>query len=176
MGVRQPASAEGFLRKANTMCDYSLMAFPSRLAVSGDELVVHRFGEKSMGLAAAFEVRRAAELNNAGNKGFRARLQNFFRPANTPVRTVCIPPGARVLIRDIPVQLQHECGFMEKAEEAIFTQISAVEDTFRDAVRFQNGVVVPLQRLHQGQSVRVLDLSSDEQQVAAPRGRERVTM
>jgi len=65
---------------------------------------------------------------------------------------------------------------MEKAGEAIFTQISAVEDTFRDAVRFQNGVVVLLQRLHQGQSVRVLDLSSDEQQVAAPRGRERVTM
>lgn len=89
------------------MCDYSLMAFPSRLAVSGDELVVHRFDAKSMGLAAAFEVRRAAELNNAGNKGFRARLQNFFRPANTPIRTVCIPPGARVLIRDIPAQLQH---------------------------------------------------------------------
>ena len=156
------------------MCDYSLMAVPSRLAVCGDELVVHRFDAKSMGLAAAFDVRRAAELHKS--KGFRARLKGFLLGANQAIRTVCIPPGARVLIRDIPAQLQHECGFMEQAEEAVFTQISAAEDTFRDAVRFQNGVVVLLQRLHQGQSVRVLDLASAEQQSAAPRRRERVTM
>jgi hypothetical protein len=157
------------------MCDYSLMAVPSRLAVSGDELVVHRFDAKSMGLAAACEVRRATEVKLAGSNGFRARLRSFLRPSKAPIRTVCIPPGARVLIRDIPTELQRECGIMETAEEAVFTQISAAEDTFRDAVRFQNGVVVLLQRLHQGQSVRVLDLSSAEQPVAAQGRRKRVT-
>ncbi len=45
----------------------------------------------------------------------------------------------------------------------MFYQIyTAAVDTFRDAVRFQNGVDVLLQRLAEGQRVRVLDLSSAE--------------
>ena len=31
------------------MCDYSLMAIPNRLAVSGEELLVHKFEEGSVG-------------------------------------------------------------------------------------------------------------------------------
>jgi hypothetical protein len=72
--------------------------------------------------------------------------------------------------------LQQECGFRDELAEAVFTQISASENSFRDAVRFQNGVVVLLQRLDEGQSVRVLDLSSAEEQMTAPKGRQGVTI
>lgn len=158
------------------MCDYSLMAMPTRLAVSGDELVVHRFDAKSVGLATGSDVRRALEYRNAGNQGFWARLRKSFRPADAPIRTVCIPPGARLLIRDIPPKLQHECGFCEEEEEAVFTQVSASINAFRDAVQFQNGVVVLLQRLDEGQGIRVLYLSSAEEQMTAPKGRQRATI
>ncbi len=148
------------------MCDYSLMATPNRLAVSGDELVVHRFDAKSVGLAAAFDVRRAA--------GFLVRLRKLFNPSYTPVLAVCIPPGAHLLVRNIPVKLQRECGFLEEAEEAVFTQITADAGAFRDAVRFQNGVVVLLQRLKEGQTVRVLDLSSADEAATAPKSGQSV--
>ena len=155
------------------MCDYSLMAMPSRLAVSGDELVVHRFDAKSVGLAAGSDVRRAYRYGKARNEGLWAWLRRSLRPADTPIRTVCVPPGARLLIRDISAKLQRECGFCEKVEEAVFTQVSNTVNTFRDAVRFQNGVVVLLQRLDEGQSVRVVDLSSAAVQLTALKGRQR---
>jgi hypothetical protein len=79
-----------------------------------------------------------------------------------------------LLIRDISAKLQRECGFCEAVEQAVFTQVSSTVNSFRDAVRFQNGVVVLLQRLDEGQSVRVVDLSSAEDKVTAPKGRQRV--
>ena len=63
------------------MCDYSLMAIPSRLAVSGDELVVRRFDTKSLGLAAAFDVRPAQVRRNSTNEGFWAGLRTLFHPS-----------------------------------------------------------------------------------------------
>ena len=163
--------------RAAIMCDYSLVAFPSRLAVAGDELVVRRFDAKSLGLAAAFNVRPVQERRNSSNQGFWARLRILFhRSSDNPILAVCIPPGARLLIRGISARLQCECGFREELAEAVFTQISADVNSFRDAVRFQNGVVVLLQRLHEGQSVRVLDLSSAEGQIGAPKGRQGVTI
>ena len=156
------------------MCDYSLMAFPSRVAVSGDELVVHRFDAKSVGLAAGVDVRRGLQYRKARAEGIWTRLRKSAGLTDTPIRTVCIPPGARLLIRNISTKLQRECGFCEGMEEAVFTQISSAVNTFRDAIRFQNGVLVLLQRLDEGQSVRVLDLSSADEQVTAPKGRQRV--
>jgi hypothetical protein len=62
------------------------------------------------------------------------------------------------------VIMQHECGFQKDVAQAVFTQLTAAVNTFRDAVRFQDGVEVLLQRLDEGQRVRVLDLSSAEEQ------------
>jgi len=45
------------------MCDYSLMSIPNRLAVSGEELIVHRFEAESVGLASATDLRRTRECN-----------------------------------------------------------------------------------------------------------------
>jgi len=86
-------------------------------------------------------------------------LKRSFSPQITPA--VCIPPGARLTLRDIPTQLRREIG-VESVEEVAFTQISATDNNYRDAVRFRNGREVRLQELCEGMRVRVESLSSHE--------------
>ena len=69
------------------MCDYSLAGLPNRLAVEGDQLVVHRFSTGAMGLAPLCPS-----------------LKQFLFPSSTPA--VCVPPGARLRLRDLPGYLQ----------------------------------------------------------------------
>ena len=143
------------------MCDYSLMAVPNRLAREGEELISHRFPTGSMGLASPVEVERPAAP--AARRSFWAALKEFFQPAEaTAVCAVCIPPGARLRLDDIPPRLQNECG-VGSSEEVTFTQITASAHSYRDAVRFPNGREVRLQELREGQHVKVLDLSFAEE-------------
>src|SRR5713226_9230007 len=111
------------------MCDYSLAGIPNRLAVEGEELVVHRFPTGSIGLASpcASVSRRSAKQNPA----------------------VCVPPGSRLILHDIPERLQHDLA-VGPIEEVTFVQLSATPYQFRDAVRFQNGRAVRLQDLSEG--------------------------
>jgi hypothetical protein len=159
------------------MCDYSLMAIPNRLAVSGEELVIHRFEAGSVGLASALDLRRRQDSRKVQCRGFWPTIKAFFRPSDAQsVPAVCVPPGARLLVRDIPAKLQLECGFQDEVREAVFTQVTAFANTFRDAVRFQNGVEVLLQRFDEGQRMRVLELSSREEQEAAPNERQHLVI
>ena len=81
--------------------------------------------------------------------------RNFLTPA------VCVPPGARLLLRDIPKDLQ--CQFdVQATEEVTFVQLSAEAYQYRDAVRFRNGREVLLQRLKWGQRVEILSLCSHD--------------
>jgi hypothetical protein len=144
------------------MCDYSLMAVPNRLAQEGEELVAHRFPTGSLGLASAADLKRASDPPMPGRKGFWRTAMEFFNPPKAdPVCAVCIPPGARLRLQDIPGRLQHELGVCS-TEEVVFTQISAAVNSYRDAVRFGNGREVRLQELREGQRVSVLDLSVAE--------------
>jgi hypothetical protein len=79
-----------------------------------------------------------------------------------------LPPGTRLIVRDIPLNLQFECGLREDFEEAVFTQLTADVNAVRDAVRFNNGSEVLLNRFAEGQRVRVLDLSSGEEMQTPP--------
>ena len=76
--------------------------------------------------------------------------------SSTPA--VCIPPGARLRLYDIPLYLQQRLGVGE-VEKVSFVQQSAEVFTYRDAVRFANGRVLLLQDLRFGQRVDVLSLS-----------------
>jgi hypothetical protein len=118
------------------MCDYSLAGIPNRLAIEGEQLVVHRFPTGSLGLAPP-----------------GPSLLSRATPA------VCIPCGARLRLRDIPteMQLQFDIG---KSEEVTFVQLGAEAYRYRDAIRFQNGREILLQRLRCGQQVDVLSLAS----------------
>ena len=123
------------------MCDYSLAHFPNRLAVEGEELVVRRFATQTLGLAPA-----------------RPSLKQFLFRATLPA--ICVPPGARLLLQDIPRHLQQSLG-VRATEEVIFLERSLEAFTYRDAVRFSNGLEILLQRLDPGQRVRVMRLDPD---------------
>ena len=124
------------------MCDYSLAGIPNRLAVEGEELVVHRFSTGSIGLASPC-----------------ASPSRWWSGKQTPA--VCVPPSAQLLLRDIPKDLQEQFG-VGGTEEVTFVQLSATVYQFRDAVRFSNGREIPLQKLRCGQHVDVLSLSSGD--------------
>jgi len=145
------------------MCDYSLMAVPNRLAQEGEELVAHRFPSGALGLACPADLRRVTECKPAQKRGFWCAVKDFFNPPKAePVPAVCIPPGARLRLQDIPARLQHELS-VGSVEDVTFTQISAAVNSYRDAVRFANGREVRLQELREGQRVTVLDLSVAEE-------------
>jgi hypothetical protein len=152
------------------MCDYSLMSVPNRLATEGEELVVHRFPSRAKGLAAISDLRRAGialPVRRKGLRSFLSEIRSLWREIvsdseNTKsVAAVCIPPGARLLLRDIPERLQSQVG-VRRVEEVTFTQITSEAFRYRDAVRFRNGCEIILQLLQEGQRVRVLNLSSTE--------------
>jgi hypothetical protein len=145
------------------MCDYSLMAVPNRLAREGEDLVTHRFPTGSLGLAAPADIVSASRPAPTAQKTFWVKLKEFFQPPeNAPVPAVCIAPGARLRLEDIPARLQTQCGVGTVAE-VTFTQITATAHSYRDAVRFPDGHEVRLQELREGQHVRVLDLSATEE-------------
>jgi hypothetical protein len=144
------------------MCDYSLMAVPNRLARQGEELEMHRFPTGSLGMASPIDLKRAANPSIPARKSFWCAVKEFFNPPRTePVCAVCIPPGARLELQDISARLQHDLG-VGAVEEVTFTQLTAAVNSYRDAVRFNNGREVRLQELREGQHVRVLDLSMAE--------------
>jgi hypothetical protein len=145
------------------MCDYSLFAIPNRLAKEQENLVAHRFPTGSMGLASPADLRRNAELRqDRPSRGLWFSIRGFFTmPKMEPVPAVCIPPGARLRVQDIPARLQQELG-VGPAEDVVFTQMSASVNTYRDAVRFANGRELNLQELREGQRVRVLSLALAE--------------
>jgi hypothetical protein len=133
------------LLELSLMCDYSLAHFPNRLAVEGEQLVVHRFDTFAIGLAPACPT-------------LKQTLFRTGRPA------VCVPPGARLLLRDIPEPLQHRLG-VGAVEEVTFVEQTSEAFRFRDAVRFANGRELLLQHLQRGQHVEVLSLGSGEEEM-----------
>ena len=90
-------------------------------------------------------------------------LRKLFNPLprTETVPAVCIPPGARLLLEDIPAPLQRDLE-IGSTEEVAFTQLTASEYAYRDAIRFGNGHEVLLQKLGEGQRAKVLDLSAAE--------------
>jgi hypothetical protein len=90
-------------------------------------------------------------------------LKDLFNPPRVvSIPAVCIPPGARLRLRDIPARLQHELR-VGPEEDVVFTQLTASPHSYRDAVRFGNGREVRLQELREGQRAEVLDLSCAEE-------------
>ena len=154
------------------MCDYSLHAFPNRLAEEGEDLVIHRFGGGSLGLASPTDVCpiiKAKQGNSPGRPFWSwENVKNWFEAVHTPPKrppAVCIPPGARLVLKDIPRSLQRELGTGE-VEQVTFVQTSANVNTYRDAVRFSNGKQLLLQALREGQRLTVLSLELAETEVA----------
>ncbi len=151
------------------MCDYSLHVYPNRLAVEGEELVVHRFGGASLGLASPADLRTVMARTECDT--LWCKIRQWFKAQwelQPNVPAVCVPPGARLILAGIPKGLRRELGVGEIAEVK-FVQTGAEANTYRDAIRFENGRQVLLQELHEGQRVMVLTLEPEEILVAASR-------
>jgi hypothetical protein len=80
---------------------------------------------------------------------------------------VCIPPGAQLVLQDIPPRLQSGLGLTAQ-EEVVFVQTSMDAGRHRDAVRFRNNQEVLLQRLAEGQRARVLSLGGTANPESSP--------
>lgn len=148
------------------MCDYSLHGIPNRLAVEGEELIVRRFPTGSKGLASVADVQAAAGLAFL-HRPFWERVKSWFdSPSNLPeqkaIPAVCIPPGARLRLQDIPPHWQEQFG-VGPIEEVTFVQLSADVYCYRDALRFRNGLTLLLQKFSEGQrvAVRCLELAEE---------------
>ena len=140
------------------MCDYSLHLFPNRLSVEGEEFIVHRFGGASLGLASPSDLPAAKCSSPSRWARFKSWFQRPMFEMDERMPAVYIPPGASLMLRDIPKTLQRELGVGE-VEPVTFTQTSAEVNTYRDAIRFHNGGQILLQRLCEGQRVTVVSLS-----------------
>jgi hypothetical protein len=137
------------------MCDYSLHGIRNRLAKEGETLVVHRFFTGSKGLTAPEYVQPVEKP-----RGLLATIKQLF--ASPPDEcAVCIPDGAKLVLYDIPADLQRRY-FLCDAEPITFRQLSADPSTYRDAMEFCHGVTLRLQDLEEGQRVSVVALSPAE--------------
>lgn len=147
------------------MCDYSLMGVPNRLANEGEDLIVHRFRTGSIGLISGSDLVQVKAV------GLWSILKELFRTSGPVQATaVCIAPGAKLLLRDIPEEMQRTMK-VGPSEEVTFTQLTAEVNTYRDAVRFSNGAELLLQRLREGQRVKVLQLSLSNEPLGPGEGR-----
>jgi hypothetical protein len=150
------------------MCDYSLHTEPNRLARAGETLIVHRFRTGAKGLASPCELGRITPpqpLRRPGEpwwswsvvKRWLARLG-----APGPVATaVCIPPGARLILPNVPQAMREEYR-IAPGEPVAFAQLSAEAYTYRDALCFESGRTVSLQDLPDGLPLKVLSLGAAE--------------
>jgi hypothetical protein len=145
------------------MCDYSLCGLPTRLAAEGEELVVHRFRTGSMGLASPAELCPPdRSLARASGRGFWKTIKSVLFEdvwASPNVRAICVPPGAQLVVKSIPHDLQRRWSVGDE-ESVSFVQISASVYSYRDAIRFGNGLEVLLQNIPSGIRVYVQSLGN----------------
>jgi hypothetical protein len=95
--------------------------------------------------------------------GLWSTIKDWFKiESGPPAPAICVPPGARLMLNEIPKKLQGEFG-VGPNEEVTFTQLTAQPYAYRDAVRFSNGREVLLQKLEPGQRAIVLCLTLVEE-------------
>jgi hypothetical protein len=136
------------------MCDYSLTGIPNRLAVEGERLIAYRFPNGVMGFVSQPEL---VSFNTHQMSPWRKVCRWFG--SETPC-AVCLPPGAKLILRDVPSLLRSQ--FSAAADEEVtFTQ-SGSPYAHRDAIKFRAGGELLLQRLSSGQVADVLSLDCVE--------------
>src|SRR5712671_7436307 len=91
-------------KEGEAMCDYSLAGIPSRLPAEKELLTVYRFPTGALGLTSSHA--------------------SWWRFWSQQIPAVCVPPGACLLLRDIPKDLQRQFH-VDATEEVTFVQLSA---------------------------------------------------
>ena len=146
------------------MCDYSLHNIQSRTAVEGEPLRVYGFPMGSLGLASPNDLRPLEQKPT----GLWQAFKNWLGGDNgSAIPCVCVPPGSRLILREIPAALQKKLKVGEE-EEVTFVQLLPTPPGYRDAVRFNNGEELLLQRLPKGLQLDVLSIPGFEEPKPEP--------
>jgi hypothetical protein len=142
------------------MCDYSLMNLPNRLAKEGEILVTHKFSNGPIGFVSSEELCNAQPLPQVGLSGswIQAGAGLFGLPAHSGLPAVCVPPGARLKVLSISDAVRGMVG-AAPGEEVVFTQITALRNRFRDALRIRGKYEVLLQSIGEGLQIQVVSLA-----------------
>ena len=128
--------------------------------MEGEELTIHRFPTHSIGLASPLDLQPQTANEQVGKQNLWQQIKNFFAASDLRnVAAVCVPPGARLILKSIPDGLQHKCN-VRKEEIVSFLQTGMEANTYRDAILFTNGCQVLLQELSEGIPVRVVSLDA----------------
>jgi hypothetical protein len=132
------------------MCDYSLYAFPNRLAHDNEELVTCRFSSGCVGFTGVSDATERKKHRTFCGIGWTELKPWFFPRRHEGPPAVCIAPGTRMRLVSLGRELQLGLELGE-TEEAIFIQVSAEAFTYRDGLQFRNGRRILLQQLPEGQ-------------------------
>jgi hypothetical protein len=96
-------------------------------------------------------VSSEAAPRNDDRIGVWSRIKRWFgAEPSTPLEVASIAPGTRLLVQDLPAHLQQTFG-IGSVEEGTFVQLSQDACSHPDAIRFDNGQTILLQRLEEGQ-------------------------
>ena len=149
------------------MCDYSLYAFPNRLARDGEELIAYRFSSGCTGFIGAAEILEPQIRTTWLGRSW-PQLKTWFLPRrHDGPEAVCIPPGAQLALEAVEGELRRQLD-LEESEPAVFSQVTANEFSYRDGLRFRNGRQILLQRIPPGQRVRVISTAGLQDENAEP--------
>ncbi|HKX31398.1 MAG TPA: hypothetical protein VJ302_27175 [Blastocatellia bacterium] len=144
------------------MCDYSLHAVRNRPAVEGEPLEVYCFPTGSLGLVSETDLRSNPPSPARAASRWWEAFKEWFGLIPTP-SAVCLQPGTRLVLREIPEPLQREFKVGED-EEVVFTKLNLQSTNYRDAIRFRNGQELLIQRLPVGQRIDVLSAAVSAEQ------------
>ena len=127
------------------MCDYSLHGIKNRLAEVGEKLVIRRFSTGSKGLTSPEYLRLNLEPTSFGGI---FRVRSSAKPKEC---AVCIPDGAKLML--------------SSTEIVTFRQLTVEPYMYRDALEFNDGSIISLQEMKEGQWFQVLSLPFEEESV-----------
>jgi hypothetical protein len=144
------------------MCDYSLYALPNRLAEDGERVVLHRFGTGAIGFASVVDVPPPQVAGRSRWDAFRSGMKSLLLPRSCPgVPAVCMPPGTRLMMSEIPAEVQRQ-HCLRSGDTVVATEISSQSYAFRDALIIPNGKCILLQELPEGIQAVVLSTGVSE--------------
>jgi hypothetical protein len=133
---------------------------PNRLVADGEQLVVQKFPNGSVGFVSAIGVSRIELTQIAAPKGsLWQRLKRLLRDGpggSLPLSEVLVPSGTYLILRDIPSSIQQTYGLRD--EEGAVLEGSPAETPCPGMLRFNNGAQIRMQELR-GQLVEVLSLA-----------------
>jgi hypothetical protein len=136
-------------------------AILSRPVMDCEQLVVHKFTNGVVALAAAADVNGTVTSRISIPRACWRKLTSWFRggpSASIPIPEVVVPPGTYLILKSIPSALRQRYG-VEQDEGVVFVLRSDAAGRIIGALQCNNGAQIRLQDLREAQRLEVLSLA-----------------